>query len=43
MKVTYGDIFIEKGNFYITNFNTQKILDIRNNSLSLLYEKQNKN
>ena len=30
-----GDIFIEEGNFYITNFNTQKILDIRNNSLSL--------
>ena len=27
----------------LTNFNTQKILDIRNNSLSLLYEKQNKN
>jgi hypothetical protein len=30
-----GDIFIEEGKFYITNFNTQKILDIRNNSLSL--------
>ena len=30
-----GDIFIEEGKFYITNFETQKILDIRNNSLSL--------
>jgi len=30
-----GDIFIEDGKVYITNFNTQEILDIRNNSLYL--------